>query len=214
MISAFRMRCLSLITCVVAVSFLVSVGVSAVSAQSTVKAPAQGKKTAMSEAVHVIISTSMGDIEVELDGAKAPISTENFLAYVDDNFYDGTIFHRVIPNFMIQGGGMNPDMSQKTTKAQIKNEAANGLKNSRGTLAMARTNVPDSASSQFFINHADNAFLDFRDPSPQGIGYAVFGKVTAGMDVVDKIAAVKTTRSGPHADVPETPVMINSITRK
>jgi cyclophilin family peptidyl-prolyl cis-trans isomerase len=177
------------------------------------QAPASKGKT-MSKNVSVVISTSMGDIEVELDGEKAPISTENFLSYVDEKFYDGTIFHRVIPNFMIQGGGMTPDMNQKPNKAPIKNEAANGLKNTRGTLAMARTSIPDSATSQFFINHADNTFLDFKDPSPQGIGYAVFGKVTAGMDVVDKIAAVKTMRSGHHSDVPESAVLINSIRRK
>lgn len=169
---------------------------------------------AAAKAPMVVISTSMGDIEVELDEAKAPISVKNFLSYVDEKFYDGTIFHRVIPDFMIQGGGMLPDMSQKPNKAPIKNEAANGLKNLRGTLAMARTNVPDSATSQFFINHRDNAFLDFKGPSPQDIGYAVFGKVTAGMEVVDKIAKVPTKNSGPHGDVPVEPVLIKSIHRK
>lgn len=195
--------------CCAAIALVMWVSTSHVAAQS-----AASKEKTMSKNVSVVISTSMGDIEVELDGEKAPISSENFLSYVDEKFYDGTIFHRVIPNFMIQGGGMTPDMNQKPNKAPIKNEASNGLKNARGTLAMARTSIPDSATSQFFINHADNTFLDFKDPSPQGIGYAVFGKVTAGMDVVDKIAAVKTTRSGHHADVPESAVLINSIRRK
>jgi peptidyl-prolyl cis-trans isomerase A (cyclophilin A) len=170
--------------------------------------------TTNSASPSVIISTSMGDIEVELNAEKAPISVKNFLSYVDDKFYDGLIFHRVIPNFMIQGGGMKPDMSQKETKAQIKNEAANGLKNTRGTLAMARTNVPDSATAQFFINHADNSFLDYRGPGPSEIGYAVFGKVTKGMEVVDKIAAVKTKTAGYHENVPVESVMITSIHRK
>lgn len=170
--------------------------------------------TTTSASPSVVISTSMGDIEVELNAEKAPISVNNFLSYVDDKFYDGLIFHRVIPNFMIQGGGMKPDMSQKETKAQIKNEAANGLKNTKGTLAMARTNVPDSATAQFFINHADNAFLDYRGPGPSEIGYAVFGKVTKGMEVVEKIAAVKTKTSGYHENVPVEPVTITSIKRK
>jgi cyclophilin family peptidyl-prolyl cis-trans isomerase len=156
----------------------------------------------------VKIATTKGDIWVELEAQKAPISVANFLAYTKDGFYNGTIFHRVIKNFMIQGGGMTPDMRPKKTKPPIKNEAANGLKNKRGTIAMARTNVPDSATSQFFINHKDNAFLDFRDPSPRGIGYAVFGKVIKGMDVVDAIA-VTPTRPG---DVPVEPIVIESVT--
>ena len=159
----------------------------------------------------VKMTTSMGVIEIELDAEKAPLSTENFLAYTKAGFYNGTIFHRVIPGFMIQGGGFTPDMQQKGVRGPIKNEAANGLKNLRGTIAMARTNIPDSATSQFFINHKDNVALDFRGPQADRIGYAVFGKVTKGMDVVDKIAAVQTGRRGPHGDVPVTPVVIQSV---
>src|SRR3972149_5036622 len=132
----------------------------------------------------VLMETSSGNIKIELDQKNAPISVKNFLSYVDDKFYDGTIFHRVIENFMIQGGGFTSDMQQKQTKAQIKNEASNGLKNKMGTLAMARTMVVDSATAQFFINVVDNDFLDYRDNSPQGYGYAVFGKGGEGMDVV------------------------------
>jgi cyclophilin family peptidyl-prolyl cis-trans isomerase len=161
----------------------------------------------------VLIKTSLGDITVELDQLQAPISTKNFLDYVDAKFYDGTIFHRVIPGFMIQGGGFTPNMQQKTTKAPIKNEAGNGLKNLTGTIAMARTGIVDSATSQFFINVADNAQLNHRDESPAGFGYAVFGKVTAGMDIVKKIEVVKTTARPPHQNVPETPVVIESVTR-
>lgn len=156
----------------------------------------------------VKIATTKGEILVELDAEKAPISVANFLAYTKDGFYNGTIFHRVIKNFMIQGGGMTPDMQQKKTNPPIKNEAANGLKNKRGTIAMARTPIPDSATSQFFINHKDNAFLDYRGPSAQEIGYAVFGKVIEGMDVVDAIA-VTPTRPG---DVPVEPIVIESVT--
>jgi peptidyl-prolyl cis-trans isomerase A (cyclophilin A) len=160
----------------------------------------------------VIIDTSMGKIKVELYPDKAPITVKNFLGYVDDKFYDGTIFHRVIPNFMIQGGGfeagkaLNPG-GEKKTKPAIKNEASNGLSNKRGTISMARTNVPDSATAQFYINHKDNNFLD-KDKDPNGVGYCVFGKVLDGMDVVDKIAAVKTTKPN---DVPVETVTIKSI---
>jgi peptidyl-prolyl cis-trans isomerase B (cyclophilin B) len=160
----------------------------------------------------VVMETSQGTVKIELDAAKAPISVKNFLAYVDDKFYDGTIFHRVIPNFMIQGGGFQPGMKQKATKGEIKNESANGLSNARGTLAMARTSVPDSATSQFFINVKDNTFLD-KAQAQDGVGYAVFGKVIEGMDVVDKIKAVKTGTKGGHGDVPLVDVMINSIRR-
>ena len=164
--------------------------------------------------VTVVIETSMGTMKAELFQDKAPVTVANFLAYADAGFYDGTIFHRVIPNFMIQGGGFTPDMSQKPTKAQIKNEAANGLKNTRGTLAMARTAVVDSATCQFFINHKDNGFLDHQAPTPQAFGYCVFGKLTEGLDVLDKIAAVPTGRHpAGHADVPSTPVKILSIKR-
>ena len=161
----------------------------------------------------VVMETSMGNVKIELDQAKAPISVKNFLSYVDDKFYNGTIFHRVISNFMIQGGGFTADMQQKPTKAQIKNEAGSGLRNKRGTLAMARTMVVDSASSQFFINVVDNDFLDYRDNSPQGFGYAVFGKVIEGMEVVDKIKSVKTGNKMGFQDVPEESVVIKSIKR-
>ena len=157
------------------------------------------------------IETSMGSITVELDDAKAPVTVKNFLDYAKSGHYDGTIFHRVIDGFMIQGGGFTKAMDQKPTKAPIKNEAANGLTNKRGTIAMARTMVVDSATSQFFINLVDNDFLNFRAPTPQYYGYAVFGKVTDGMDVVDKIAKVKTGFAGPHQNVPEEPVAIKKV---
>lgn len=161
----------------------------------------------------VIIKTSKGDITVQLNADSAPLTVENFLAYVDSGHYANTIFHRVIPNFMIQGGGFTPDMNQKPTRAPVKNEAQNGLKNKRGTLAMARTQVIDSATSQFFINVVDNDFLDFRAPNPAGFGYCVFGEVIEGMEVVDAIRAVPTGRSGPHSDVPVEPVVIVDIVR-
>lgn len=158
----------------------------------------------------VLIATSMGEIEVELDAQNAPITVENFLTYVDDGFYEGTQFHRVIPGFMIQGGGFDARMTQKKTRAPIRNEADNGLRNLRGTLAMARTMDPDSATSQFFINHRDN---DFLDRNARDAGYAVFGVVLSGMDVVDKIANVPTSSRGMHLDVPRDPVLILSMTR-
>ena len=154
----------------------------------------------------VVIETSMGNIKVELNEEKAPITVKNFVSYVDDKFYDGTIFHRVIPTFMIQGGGMQPGMKEKQTKAPIKNESGNGLSNERGTIAMARTNVLDSATSQFFINVADNRRLD-------GAKYCVFGKVIEGMDVVDKIRMVQTRSVGGHDDVPVEDVVIKSVRR-
>ena len=157
------------------------------------------------------IETSMGTITVELDDAKAPITVKNFIDYAQAGHYDGTIFHRVIDGFMIQGGGFTKDMNQKETRAPIKNEAANGLKNARGTLAMARTMVVDSATSQFFINLVDNDFLNYRAPDPRMFGYAVFGKVTDGMEVVDRIAKVKTGFAGPHQNVPEEPVVIRKV---
>jgi len=162
----------------------------------------------------VVISTSMGDIEAELYADKAPETVKNFIAYAQSGHYDGTVFHRVIKDFMIQGGGMTPDMSQKPTKAAIKNEADNGLKNLDGTLAMARTSQVDSATSQFFINVKDNAFLDHKSKTPQGYGYAVFGKVIGGTDVVEKIEKVPTGNKGMHQDVPTEPVVIKSITVK
>jgi peptidyl-prolyl cis-trans isomerase B (cyclophilin B) len=158
--------------------------------------------------MNVVLTTSMGEITLELDAKKAPKSVENFVAYVKAGHYDGTIFHRVMDNFMIQGGGFNDKMVQKPTKATIKNEADNGLKNNKYTIAMARTNDPHSATAQFFINVADNDFLNFSSPTDRGWGYAVFGKVTAGMDVVDKIKAVKTGNNGFHQNVPLEPVTI------
>ena len=155
----------------------------------------------------VIFSTTLGDIKIELFKDEAPITTENFLSYIKDGFFDGTIFHRVIPGFMIQGGGMTPDMMDKDTKDPIKNEAKNGLKNERGSLSMARTSAIDSATSQFFINVNDNKFLDH---GVRDFGYAVFAKVIEGMDVVDKIASLKTGNKGFHSDVPIDPVIIIS----
>jgi peptidyl-prolyl cis-trans isomerase A (cyclophilin A) len=155
----------------------------------------------------VRLDTSMGEIVIELDAAKAPKSAANFLDYVKAGHYNGTVFHRVIPNFMIQGGGFDPEMNQKPTRAPIPLESKNGLTNVRGSVAMARTSVPDSATAQFFINLKDNAFLDSAN-TPDGTGYAVFGKVVSGMDVVDKIWAVPTGNKGPHQNVPVTPVII------
>jgi cyclophilin family peptidyl-prolyl cis-trans isomerase len=162
----------------------------------------------------VVMETSMGTLEIELDPAKAPETVKNFLGYVNDKFYDGTIFHRVINNFMIQGGGFTPDMKEKSTKAPIKNEAANGLRNEVGTIAMARTGDPHSATSQFFINVNDNTFLNYTAPNPQGYGYAVFGKVTNGMHVVNRIKMVKTGNIGGYADVPMDAVVIKSVRLK
>ena len=158
----------------------------------------------------VRLETSAGDIVIELDAEKAPISTENFLAYVNDGYYSGTVFHRVIKDFMIQGGGMNADLSQKPTKAPIKNEAGNGLRNDRGTVAMARTQIVDSATAQFFINTVDNSFLNHQAPTQQGYGYAVFGKVVEGMDVVDAIRVVETGNHNMHQDVPLEAVTIQA----
>ena len=156
----------------------------------------------------VVLETSKGNIEIELFEKEAPITTKNFLGYVDEGFYGGLIFHRVISDFMIQGGGFDKDMNEKKTKAPIKNEAASGLKNTRGTIAMARTQVVDSATAQFFINVADNSFLDHKDSSAQGYGYAVFGKVVKGMDVVDAIKSVQMHSVGMFDDVPVEPVVI------
>jgi peptidyl-prolyl cis-trans isomerase A (cyclophilin A) len=159
----------------------------------------------------VKLATSAGDIVIELDKAKAPKTVENFVQYVKDGHYNGTVFHRVIPNFMIQGGGMTADMTEKTTRASIPLESKNGLNNVRGSIAMARTNDPNSATSQFFINVQDNPRLDAAN-ARDGNGYAVFGKVIAGMDVVDKIRAVPTSSKGMHDDVPMAPVTINKAT--
>ena len=156
----------------------------------------------------VRLQTSMGDIIIELDTGKAPLTAENFLQYVRDGFYDNTIFHRVINGFMVQGGGFEPDMKQKSTRAQIENEAANGLKNDAYTVAMARTSDPHSATAQFFFNVVNNSFLNFRTASADGYGYCVFGKVVGGSDVVDKIKAVATGNRGFHQDVPTEDVVI------
>lgn len=161
----------------------------------------------------VLLETTSGDILLELFPDKAPETVANFLKYVDDGFYDNTIFHRVIPNFMIQGGGMNARMKEKETREPIRNEADNGLKNERGTIAMARTMDPHSASAQFFINQKDNDFLNHQEPTREGWGYAVFGKVVDGMDVVDKIAKVKTRSQGGHDDVPVDMVLITKASR-
>ncbi len=163
---------------------------------------------AKKESPVVELHTSKGLIVVELNAEKAPKTTANFIKYVQKGFYDGTIFHRVIPNFMIQGGGMTPDMKEKATDKPIDNEADNGLPNDKYTIAMARTNDPHSASSQFFINSKDNAFLNHKSKSPNGWGYCVFGKVIEGADVVDAIEKVKTGRSGWHDDVPTEPIII------
>ncbi|MDD1622929.1 MAG: peptidyl-prolyl cis-trans isomerase [Methylococcaceae bacterium] len=156
----------------------------------------------------VKMTTSLGAIVIQLDNAKAPVSAANFADYVKSGFYDGTIFHRVIPGFMAQGGGFDVSFNQKETKAPIKNEADNGLKNKRGTLAMARTNDPNSATAQFFINYKDNSFLDHTSPTPSGWGYTVFGEVIEGMDVVDAMAKQATGNRGGHQDVPKTDIVI------
>ncbi len=159
----------------------------------------------------VVISTSEGDITVRLDAEKAPVTVDNFLAYVDSGFYNGTIFHRVIPNFMIQGGGFLPDMTEKATRDPIVNESKNRLHNLRGTIAMARTNDPDSATSQFFINQRNNLHLDW---SPGKMGYAVFGEVIEGMEVVDFIVSAPTGQVGPFGDVPLEPIVIREVVRQ
>ncbi len=198
------------------VSFFVLLGgCNAQEPAKTEKATESKTKTGEKMSANPIIKmeTSKGTMTIELDAEKAPNSAANFVAYVEDGFYDGVIFHRVIPNFMVQGGGMNPDMSEKANKkASIKNEANNGLKNDRGTLAMARTNDPHSASSQFFVNLKDNDFLNHTSESPAGWGYAVFGKITDGMDVIDEIAKVKTGNHGGHGDVPLEAVTIIKAT--
>ena len=161
----------------------------------------------------VTISTSLGEIVVQLDAQKAPLSVANFLRYVNSGHFEGTIFHRVMPGFMIQGGGFTPEFERRAGAAPINNEADNGLKNDRGTIAMARTQDPHSASSQFFINTVDNIFLNHRAPTVQGWGYTVFGKVVQGMDTVDQISAVPTGQHGRYSDVPKQPVVIQSVTR-
>ena len=169
--------------------------------------------SAQSPNPRVAVKTSMGSFTIELHEKEAPGTVRNFLAYVDEGFYAGTIFHRVIDGFMIQGGGLDREMNRKKTRDPIANEAMNKLKNRAGTVAMARTSAPNSATSQFFVNVADNGMLDYRDTSAEGIGYCVFGKVVEGMDVVERIKAVPTGVKNGMRDVPETPVVIESITR-
>lgn len=163
-------------------------------------------------AAHILMTTTVGPITLELDADNAPKTVENFLSYVSNGFYDGTIFHRVINNFMIQGGGFTADMEQKTPEAPIENEANNGLQNARGTIAMARTQDPHSATAQFFINVQDNDFLNHTGENVQGWGYAVFGKVTDGEDVLEKIRCVQTGSHAGHQDVPVEPIIIESVT--
>ena len=163
-------------------------------------------------AVHILMTTTVGPMTLELDADNAPKTVENFLSYVSSGFYDGTIFHRVINNFMVQGGGFTADMEQKATQAPIENEANNGLKNTHGTIAMARTQDPHSATAQFFINVQDNDFLNHTGENMQGWGYAVFGKVTEGEDVLDKIRCVQTGSQAGHQDVPVEPIIIESVT--
>ncbi|MFM8412125.1 MAG: peptidylprolyl isomerase [Alphaproteobacteria bacterium] len=188
-----------------------------VRAAETEAPPAKAKEAAPAQAAPgknpvVQVKTSLGSFDVELYPDKAPATVKNFLAYVDSGFYDGTVFHRVIRDFMIQGGGMTKDLQQKPTNPPVKNEADNGLKNTLGTVAMARTSAVDSATSQFFVNTKDNAFLDHRGKTPTGWGYTVFGKVVSGLDVVRKIEAVETgSGKGGLQDVPKTPVVIESV---
>ena len=186
-------------------TLLVTCCLAVLAATNASQAAAQGNPV-------VIIETNLGSMTAELDQANAPLSVANFLEYAESGHYSGTVFHRVIKTFMIQGGGFTPDMTQKPVQPPIKNEARNGLSNDKYTLAMARTNVVDSATSQFFINTVDNAPLNNRGITPGDYGYAVFGRVTAGMDVVDKIAAVAVGNQGPFQNVPNTPVEIISIT--
>jgi peptidyl-prolyl cis-trans isomerase A (cyclophilin A) len=190
---------------IIAVTVMVAFTCSAYAADAQKPAKAAGKNPV------VLIATSMGNIKLELFEKEAPVSVKNFLTYVNAGFYTGTVFHRVIPGFMIQGGGFTTDFKEKPTSPPIKNEAGNGLRNDRGTLAMARTFIVDSASAQFFINVKNNDFLNHRDNSMQGFGYAVFGKVIEGMDTVDKIAAVPTGMHGEFSDVPKKDVIINSM---
>jgi cyclophilin family peptidyl-prolyl cis-trans isomerase len=187
----------------IAASIVCLLAVAAPAAQ-----PAPKAQAAAAANPRVLLETSKGNIVIELNAAKAPKTVQNFLAYVKSGHYNGTIFHRVIPGFMIQGGGFKPDMTEKPTRPPIQNEASNGLHNERGTVAMARTPEPHSASAQFFINVANNGALDFKSKTEKGWGYAVFGKVVEGMDVADAIVSVPTTTKGPYSDVPVQPILI------
>jgi cyclophilin family peptidyl-prolyl cis-trans isomerase len=195
-------------------NILITTALMLVASHSFAAEPTKKGEKKMSANPHVVIETSMGQIELELFADKAPISTKNFLEYVEKGHYNGTIFHRVIDNFMIQGGGFNKEMVQKPTAPPIKNEATNGLTNDKYTVAMARTSVVDSATAQFFINVKDNAFLNNSGTTPQQYGYAVFGKVVAGTDVVDKIKAVPTGNKNGMGDVPNSIVEIKSAKKK
>jgi peptidyl-prolyl cis-trans isomerase B (cyclophilin B) len=188
-------------------------GLISLLAATSIALAAETPKKMSEQAIQVKFETTLGAFVVQLNAAKAPVTVENFLTYVKEGHYDGTIFHRVIPGFMAQGGGYTADFKQKPTHRPIKNEADNGLLNKRGTIAMARTPDPNSASSQFFINYVDNAFLDYKSPTPQGWGYAVFGEVVEGMNVVDEMAKIPTGPGGPMpSDVPEKPIVVNKAT--
>ncbi len=191
-------------------AMLTLLGLAACSAQSEEKTAPSASKPAGDHPV-VSVTTSLGKFEIDLDAQRAPITVANFLQYVDAGFYDGTIFHRVIPSFMIQGGGFDGAMKQKSTRAPIQNEATNGLRNEPGTIAMARTSDPNSATAQFFINLVDNQFLNH---GGRDFGYAVFGRVSSGMDVVEKLASVPTGSRGGHQNLPQEAVVIESIRRK
>ena len=198
---------LRVVSSLVLVGMLPLVSLSAQAAPPSTSTPKQGV-TSMSTNPRVQMTTSLGDIVITLDAVKAPKTVANFLAYVNDGFYNGTVFHRVIDGFMVQGGGFEPGLKQKPTKANVGNEANNGLKNNKYTLAMARTSDPHSATAQFFINVANNDFLNHTAPTAQGWGYAVFGEVTEGKDIVDKMRAVATANSGFHQNVPTTDLLI------
>ena len=198
---------LHVVRSLVLVGMLPLVSLSAQAAPPSTSTPKQGV-TSMSTNPRVKMTTSLGDIVITLDAVKAPKTVANFLAYVNDGFYNGTVFHRVIDGFMVQGGGFEPGLKQKPTKANVENEANNGLKNNKYTLAMARTSDPHSATAQFFINVANNDFLNHTAPTAQGWGYAVFGEVTEGKDIVDKMRAVATANSGFHQNVPTTDLLI------
>ena len=198
---------LRVVRSLVLVGMLPLVSLSAQAAPPSTSTPKQGV-TSMSTNPRVKMTTSLGDIVITLDAAKAPKTVANFLAYVNDGFYNGTVFHRVIDGFMVQGGGFEPGLKQKPTKANVENEANNGLKNNKYTLAMARTSDPHSATAQFFINVANNDFLNHTAPTAQGWGYAVFAEVTEGKDIVDKMRAVPTANSGFHQNVPTTDLLI------
>ncbi|GAB1575252.1 peptidylprolyl isomerase [Bordetella petrii] len=208
MISRYSpLHLLRLMACTFALAAAAPASAAAQPADPSTSTTSEGTKP-MSTQPRVKLQTNQGEIVITLDAEKAPKTVENFLGYVKSGFYDGTIFHRVIDGFMIQGGGFEPGLKQKPTQAPIENEANNGLKNDKYTLAMARTSDPHSATAQFFINVADNDFLNFTAPTPNGWGYAVFGKVTEGTDVVDKIKGVKTGNSGFHQNVPAEDVVI------